>query len=207
MPHLADVLPRGCLTSVDDLLWARGVCVSRAFPGILGAGAHGEAHASDTDEHGHVVLTQTADGMQSTQTIERDAPLPGCLLPLFDILNHRSGEPLTLTAVPPGGAATCGVRFTADTALAAGAELYNNYSNRSNEELLFCYGFCVRDNPHDGASILIGDEHHLLRRADEGGLVELLRSLVHADADRDDGEGEGEDCEGGEDERGSRGER
>ena len=38
-PHLDGMLPSGCLESVDELHWARGMCVSRSFPGILGAGA------------------------------------------------------------------------------------------------------------------------------------------------------------------------
>lgn len=91
VPHLADVLPPGCLASVDELLWARGMCVSRAFPGILGEGAHGDASADDTDAHGHVTLSQTPNGLESTQ--RGDADLPGCLLPLFDTLNHRLGLP------------------------------------------------------------------------------------------------------------------
>lgn len=52
---------------------------------------------------------------------------------------HRDGELLTLSAIPPGRSDS-GITFTSDAALAAGSELYNNYSGRPNEELLFCYG-------------------------------------------------------------------
>ena len=130
------LVPRGCLASAAELLWARGMCVSRAFPGILAAGACGEAAPEHTDASGQVVLRQTADGMVGGGGGSSESG-PGCLLPFFDVLNHRSGALVTCTAVPPGRADS-GVTFSSDTALGAGAELCNNYSNRSNEELLFC---------------------------------------------------------------------
>ena len=138
------------------------------------------------------MLRWPAAGMQSTRHADQRAckrarhqESAGCLLPLFDLLNHRSGQRLTLTATPPGGAAAGSVTFTTDIGLDAGSELCNNYSNRSNEDLLFCYGFCLRDNPHDGASIRVGEEAFLVKRPDEGGVLDVLQALQAQDGDGD----------------------
>ena len=77
-----------------------------------------------------------------------DANAPGCLLPLFDMLNHKRSQPLTWVGSPDGG-----VCFHTDVRLDAGSEVFNNYGDRPNEELLFSYGYCVQDNPDDAVLV------------------------------------------------------
>merc|ERR1711933_239513 len=60
----------------------------------------------------------------------------GCLLPLFDLLNHKSGQPIRWEASGDR------IIFRAVGDIKAGAEVFNNYGgSRSNEQLLFYYGF------------------------------------------------------------------
>ena len=107
----AALLPAGCLESADDLLWARGMCLSRAFPASLVA---------------------------PTGIAASDCP-GGCLLPLFDLLNHAPSQPISYLG------SKSSVALRTDVALAARAEVHNNYGERSNEQLLLSYGFCLRD--------------------------------------------------------------
>ena len=202
------LIPTGCLTSPAELFWARGMCLSRAFPEVLAAGAHGVAPPMDADKAGRVVLRQTADGTDGTAVAigrggeggESEGGAGGgggsCLLPLFDVLNHRDGQPVTWTAVPPGRPAS-GIAFTTDAPLKAGVEVYNNYGPRSNEDLLLSYGFCIADNPHNGVTVSLlthfpsaskraagvppTRETYLVRRHEMGGVpVELLYALKRA---------------------------
>ena len=140
------LVPTGSLSSLAELFWARGMCVSRAFPEVLAAGAHGVAPPSDVDKAGRVVLRQTADGTDGTVQYAHGFGGGGgsgasggggggsCLLPLFDVLNHRDGQPVTWTAVPPGRP-ECGLAFTTDTPLKAGVEAFNNYGELISTDL------------------------------------------------------------------------
>ncbi|KAL1508537.1 hypothetical protein AB1Y20_004636 [Prymnesium parvum] len=75
----------------------------------------------------------------------------GCMLPLFDMFEHRCGHPIGWEA----GAG--GIRFRARVCVAPGEPLYNNYGPKGNGELLFTYGFAVPDNPLDTVEgIVIG---------------------------------------------------
>jgi len=65
---------------------------------------------------------------------------PGCLLPLFDLLNHRSSQAITWEA-----SNDC-IVFTAQQDIAVGDEVFNNYGSRGNEQLLFYYGFAEAEN-------------------------------------------------------------
>jgi len=70
-----------------------------------------------------------------------------CLIPGLDMFNHRTGEQVTLEADAEHAQIVC------DAPVAAGTEIFINYGHKSNEELLFAYGFCLRDNPLDLVTI------------------------------------------------------
>ena len=77
----------------------------------------------------------------------------GCMLPLYDMFDHKVGHPI-------GWEAGCGgVRFRnrVRPCVLPGAPLYNNYGPKGNQELLFTYGFSVADNPLDTVEgIIVG---------------------------------------------------
>jgi hypothetical protein len=73
----------------------------------------------------------------------------GVMLPLFDMLQHEAGTPISWLA---DGSQ---VVFRVESAVAAGAELFNNYGPKGNEPLLFTYGFAMRSNPYDTVSLTL----------------------------------------------------
>ena len=62
------------------------------------------------------------------------------LLPLLDLLNHRSGTRVRLERSEKSW------RLIAEDACAAGEQVFNCYGERANLELLLHYGFALRDN-------------------------------------------------------------
>jgi hypothetical protein len=119
--------PDGLLQAV---LWARGAYVSRRFPTCLNCEAAGAAAVSD--------------GAATGSAFEL-----GVMLPLFDMLQHEAGTPISWLA---DGSQ---VVFRVESAVAAGAELFNNYGPKGNEPLLFTYGFATRSNPYDTVSLTL----------------------------------------------------
>eukprot|EP00953_Heterococcus_sp_UTEX-ZZ885_P003250 2272-Heterococcus_DN1.PRE.2 len=123
----AAAYPDGLLQAV---LWARGAYVSRRFPTCLNCEAAGAAAVSD--------------GAATDSAYEL-----GVMLPLFDMLQHEAGTPISWLA---DGSQ---VVFRVESAVAAGAELFNNYGPKGNEPLLFTYGFATRSNPYDTVSLTL----------------------------------------------------
>ncbi|KAJ2685078.1 hypothetical protein IWW39_004520 [Coemansia spiralis] len=64
------------------------------------------------------------------------------LLPLLDMSNHYPRTPVTWTIDDDGG-----VGFSNKAAIEVGQEVVNDYGEKSNEELMMGYGFCVEGNP------------------------------------------------------------
>ena len=155
------LLPPGGGVSAADVLWARGVFLSRGFPDALLA--NGAAPHNQNSSLGGLV---------------------GCLLPVLDLANHQAGADVSWS----GSAA--GVALRNHTAIEAGAEVHNNYGDKDNESLLLHYGFCQRDNPHDAVRVAVSmpafsaeappqREVFLVRRREEGGVpAELLEALA-----------------------------
>ena len=144
----ASLVPEGCLTSASQLLWARGMCVSRSFPEALVSAVDGAPVTLKQSADGTELICPAASASASAAehqprahraTGETGTGETGVLLPLFDLLNHCATQPLSWV----GDAV--GVRFVADAAIPAGAEVFNNYGARPNEELLLSYGYCVAD--------------------------------------------------------------
>ncbi|KAJ1640251.1 hypothetical protein T492DRAFT_930793 [Pavlovales sp. CCMP2436] len=147
-----------------SLLWARGMYHSRGYTGRI---ASLEAAA--------------AAGLPAT-----DGQADGVLLPVVDLMNHRHGQQITWLVEADG------VRFVAGEAVSAGEEVCTNYGARPNEELLFSYGFVLREPAADSVSLVLAQRlaatsagpagvsrcTHYVRRAEHGGVpVSLLRAL------------------------------
>ncbi|KYG48717.1 hypothetical protein M433DRAFT_131898 [Acidomyces richmondensis BFW] len=71
------------------------------------------------------------------------------LFPGQDAANHNNDAHVDWT-FDPG-------RFSiaVNDQVEAGAEVFNNYGAKSNDELLLGYGFCVADNPYDGVLLTL----------------------------------------------------
>ena len=75
----------------------------------------------------------------------------GCMLPMYDMADHKVGHPIGWEA------GSGGVRFRCRIDIPKGQPLFNNYGDKGNQELLFTYGFAVRDNPLDAVEgIIVG---------------------------------------------------
>ena len=75
------------------------------------------------------------------------------MLPVLDILNHRPHTPIAWLRLADRVAFVCEPGFAG---AAAGAEVFNNYGAKSNEELLLGFGFVLADprNEHDTLSLV-----------------------------------------------------
>ncbi|CCK72375.1 protein-lysine N-methyltransferase KNAG_0J02970 [Huiozyma naganishii CBS 8797] len=72
------------------------------------------------------------------------------LLPVVDLLNHRNGTKVKWTFSDGK------VNFISEAKeINAKEELFNNYGDRSNEELLLAYGFVEENNVHDIARLTL----------------------------------------------------
>jgi len=68
------------------------------------------------------------------------------MLPLFDLLNHSYNTDIDWTGTKNGVSFHCGV---GSKGVAAGCEVFNNYGNKGNEELMMSHGFAIYNNQHD----------------------------------------------------------
>lgn len=73
------------------------------------------------------------------------------LIPGFDALNHRRGEPVTWAFDSAQKVAI----FTMRHDISASAQVFNNYGAKSNEELLASYGFVEPGGPDDVLSFAL----------------------------------------------------
>lgn len=70
------------------------------------------------------------------------------LLPVVDLLNHNPKTKVQWSGTDGG------FLFQSDDA-SSGEELFNNYGQKGNEELLLAYGFAIENNPADSAALKI----------------------------------------------------
>jgi len=111
---------------------------------VSGAGAGGADEADEVD-------AQVSRALQLEHEDETAAGNLGCMLPLFDMFEHKCGHPIVWEA------GRGGVRFRCRAPVPKGAPLHNNYGAKGNEELLFTYGFAVRGNPLDAVEgVVVG---------------------------------------------------
>ncbi|CAE7567203.1 set10 [Symbiodinium pilosum] len=115
--------------SLDMLLWAYGVWFSRRFPTAL---------SSHTKSSGYRWQRSAEEEM------EEESDGEGAMVPFMDFTNHRSGTKIVWSADDMH------VTFTAgEPGVAEGTEVFNNYGDKSNEDLLLIHGFALLDNIFD----------------------------------------------------------
>ncbi|CEP65071.1 protein-lysine N-methyltransferase LALA0_S21e00188g [Lachancea lanzarotensis] len=73
------------------------------------------------------------------------------LFPVVDLLNHANGKKVSWKDNLTENAVT----FTTDEKLSAGDEIFNNYGDKSNEELLMGYGFASPNNAFDTTTLTL----------------------------------------------------
>eukprot|EP00928_Gymnodinium_smaydae_P062695 TRINITY_DN4649_c0_g3_i1.p1 TRINITY_DN4649_c0_g3~~TRINITY_DN4649_c0_g3_i1.p1 ORF type:complete len:472 (-),score=77.60 TRINITY_DN4649_c0_g3_i1:127-1542(-) len=118
--------------TLERVLWARGVQLSRCFPAELASTREACVRPDRVETKAHEASSVT-DGKTSS-------PEVGCMLPFFDLLNHKSGHPVLWRS------SSTSVVFEAVEAIEVGDEVFNNYGgSKSNEQLLFFYGFAEAD--------------------------------------------------------------
>ncbi|CAE7280814.1 set10 [Symbiodinium natans] len=111
------------------LLWAYAVWFSRRFPTALAS--HGKSSDYRWRRSAEEEMEEESDG-------------EGAMVPFMDFTNHRSGTQIVWSADDTH------VTFTAgETGVAAGEEVFNNYGDKSNEDLLLIHGFALLDNIYD----------------------------------------------------------
>ncbi|ORZ36887.1 hypothetical protein BCR44DRAFT_114976, partial [Catenaria anguillulae PL171] len=135
--------------TLENYLWARTVCSSRAFPSDLDLVVQGRTTAAAKGDSGGVGKDDTHDRLG--EVTAEDGSIPPCkchlaLWPMFDMLNHRRGQSMTWDATRADG-----VAFITGVPMEAGEEVFNSYGPKGNDELLLSYGFCldIPSNPDD----------------------------------------------------------
>lgn len=81
--------------------------------------------------------------LDESDTCARDAAM---LVPIVDLLNHSPTAKVSWAV----GSGVFRLETTAD-----GGEVFNNYGQKGNEELLLAYGFCLEGNPADLVALKI----------------------------------------------------
>lgn len=104
--------------------------------------------------------------------VERDSKYKehAFMLPIVDLLNSEdNNESKCLWTVEKGSF----VFTTLDdvSKLEKGAELYNNYGEKSNVEFLLNYGFCMKDNSKDVATLTLKIDSEVIKGAKTYGVT------------------------------------
>ncbi|KAI9638021.1 uncharacterized protein MKK02DRAFT_36002 [Dioszegia hungarica] len=132
----------------DGLTWDRYLLTatylsSRAFPSKL------------------LRLPDTGSSTTSAiQTSDEEDSHP-VLLPGVDLFNHARGQPIVwLSSETPSTShgSTKTISLVTPAAHSKGAQLFNNYGPKPNEELLLGYGFVIDDNPDDVVALKLGSQ-------------------------------------------------
>lgn len=113
-------------TSFPAYLWAAMIMKSRSFPSYL--------------------LKECMESLDEVDIIQPDVAM---LIPLVDLLNHNPKAQVTW-----GGLEEKFV-FEAKDVYSPGQEVFNNYGQKGNEELLLAYGFCIENNAADSVALKI----------------------------------------------------
>jgi len=132
--NLSDIPPANVI-SLETLAWARAHYLSRRYPGSFSLDKNLVDAVVDTE----VGVDGREVGMSNM----------GTLSPLLDILNHSSEKNWLKLHVSDGF-----LCVDANEPVPKGGELLSNYgSDKSNEQLLFAYGFATKDNPADSVAL------------------------------------------------------
>lgn len=112
-------------TSFPSYLWAAMIFKSRSFPGYL------------------------LKDCPSAKEIDSQKQDSAILLPVVDLLNHNPLSEVFWSCQNDSFV------FESKSALAKGEQLFNNYGQKGNEELLLAYGFCIENNEADSVALKV----------------------------------------------------
>lgn len=128
-------------TSFPNYLWASMILKSRSFPSYL--------------------LKECQSSVDDLDLVQEDVAM---LIPVVDLLNHNPGA-----RVSWGGAEGL-FRFESHDTYTSGNQIFNNYGQKGNEELLLAYGFCIENNPADSVALKIKIPQDLLPELEKFGV-------------------------------------
>jgi hypothetical protein len=156
---LQSQIPRSGLT-LDKLLWARGHYNSRRYP-LQFSTPHIETEETtmakikeiSSKKRGREQAEQEQEQEDSKERRVYDHS-QGSMVPLLDILNHKSGDEewlnFDLTTDPTALLVRTNIPYK------KGDEIMSNYGCKSNDQLLFQFGFCDKDSKFDSFSVKTG---------------------------------------------------
>ncbi|CAJ1444439.1 unnamed protein product [Effrenium voratum] len=134
MPKLQKERPElfGELFNLEAFLWAHGMWFSRRFPTAMAAMGKSKDYSWRRS---------------SEEEMEEESDGEGALVPFMDFTNHQSGTQIVWQADAEK------VTFVAGGDIPSGSEVFNNYGDKSNEDLLLIHGFALVDNIYDTYSL------------------------------------------------------
>lgn len=128
-------------TSFPAYLWASMIFKSRSFPSYL--------------------LKECATATSELDLLQEDVAM---LIPMVDLLNHNPKAQVTW-----GGSNSVFSLESMDIYL-SGEQIYNNYGQKGNEELLLAYGFCIEGNTADTVALKIKIPLEILPELEKNGV-------------------------------------
>ncbi|XP_047075244.1 uncharacterized protein LOC124685016 [Lolium rigidum] len=151
----------------EDFLWANSIFWTRAlniplphsyvFPGSLDeqqtrtVGSLGDSGLTTQQESDTAVKNTRGD--ENSESCKTESIWVEGLVPGIDFCNHNVKALATWEVDSVGNAtgipASMYLRLVDKSSVETGTEIYINYGNKGNEELLYLYGFVVDNNPDD----------------------------------------------------------
>ncbi|KAF3994117.1 hypothetical protein FT663_01617 [Candidozyma haemuli var. vulneris] len=128
-------------TSFPSYLWASMIFKSRSFPGYL--------------------LKDSA----SAKAIDYQQEDSAVLLPVIDLLNHNPSSEVFWSVKNDQFV------FETKSPLKKDEQLFNNYGQKGNEELLLAYGFCIDNNEADSVALKVKVPLEMLPELEANGMV------------------------------------
>lgn len=128
-------------TSFPAYLWASMIMKSRSFPSYL--------------------LKECLVSVDDLDLLQEDVAM---LIPLVDLLNHNPRAQVSW------GGLNGSFVLEAHGSFASGDQIFNNYGQKGNEELLLAYGFCIENNPADSVALKIKAPLELLPELEKNGV-------------------------------------
>ncbi|CAN6208928.1 unnamed protein product [Urochloa humidicola] len=151
----------------EDFLWANSIFWTRAlniplphsyvFPGSCGdqqTRTNDDACGSSLPAHQETDITaKDSSADENSKSSNTESIWVEGLIPGIDFCNHNVKALATWEVDSVGNAtgvpASMYLMLADKSSVEAGAEIYINYGNKGNEELLYLYGFVVDNNPDD----------------------------------------------------------
>lgn len=100
----------------------------------------------------------------STDPVNYQQEDSAILLPVIDLLNHSPAAKVVWSVENDKFV------FSTNSPLKAGDQLFNNYGQKGNEELLLAYGFCLDNNEADSVALKVKVPFEMLPELEKNGM-------------------------------------